>query len=155
VTGAPGLRISDERREGYFEAHTNAGLLPNPALVAEGAFTEEGGYRAARTLLESSARFTAVFAANDLSALGVVTAVVESGRRVPEDISVVGFDDIRLAEYTSPPLTTIRQPAAEIARRATELLMDLTQGKQVKVTRHLLVPELVVRKSSGAPGRWA
>jgi len=155
VGGATAMRISDERRDGYFEAHANAGLLPDPALLAAGSFTEEGGYRAARALLDSSVRFTAVFAANDLSALGVVTAVAESGRRVPEDVSVVGFDDIRLAAYTSPPLTTIRQPAAEIARLATELLMGLTQGKQVEVKRHLLEPELVVRRSSGPPGSWA
>jgi DNA-binding LacI/PurR family transcriptional regulator len=155
VTGAPALRISDERLEGYLEAHADAGLVPDPALVAEGAFTEEGGYRAAQTLLESSVKFTAVFAANDLSAIGVVTAVAESGGRVPDDVSVVGFDDIRLAAYTSPPLTTVRQPATEIAQRATELLMDLTEGKQVEVKRHLLEPELIVRESSGRPGRWA
>ena len=155
VAGAPGLRISDERLEGYLEAHGNERLVPDPALVTQGSFTEEGGYRATRTLLESRVRFTAVFAANDLSAIGVVRAVAESGMRVPQDVSVVGFDDIRLASYTTPPLTTIRQPAAMIARRATELLMDLTEGRQVEVRPHLLEPELVVRESSAPPAHWA
>lgn len=155
VSGVQGLRISEERLEGYLEAHSKARLVPDPALIAEGSFNEEGGYLAAQKLLAGKARFTAVFAANDLSAIGVTTAVTESGRRVPDDVSVVGFDDIRLAAYTSPPLTTIRQPAAEIARRATELLIELTQGKRVAVKRHLLAPELVVRRSSGPPGRWA
>src|SRR5205807_3695608 len=89
-----------------------------------------------------------VFAANDLSAVGVLSALAESGLRVPEDVSVIGFDDVRLASYTTPPLTTIRQPALEIARRATQLLLDLSAGRRIRQMRYLLEPEVVVRAST-------
>jgi DNA-binding LacI/PurR family transcriptional regulator len=148
VSGAIALRISDDRFAGYREALTGAGIQTDQRLVAHGHFTEEGGYRAATALLRSGVPFTAVFAGNDLSAIGAVTALVEHGRRVPQDVSVVGFDDLRLAAFTPPPLTTIRQPAAEIARRATGILMDLTHGRPVERMRHLLPPELVVRAST-------
>jgi len=155
VKGAAGLRLSEERLEGFWAAHEHQRLVPSASLIVEGSFTEESGYQAARGLLEAKRRFTAVFAANDLSAIGVMRAAAEAGMRVPQDLSVVGFDDIRLASYTTPPLTTIRQPAERIAQRATELLMDLTEGKKVEVGRHLLEPELVVRESTSAPAQWA
>ena len=83
-----------------------------------------------QALLEADAGLTAVFAANDLSAIGAINAIAASGRSVPGDVSVVGFDDLRLARYTSPPLTTIRQPAGEIARHSTELLLGMIAGRQ-------------------------
>jgi LacI family transcriptional regulator len=92
-----------------------------------------------------------VFAANDLSALGVLSALAEAGRRVPDDISVVGFDDLRLSRFTTPPLTTVHQPAGEIARHATDLLLELAGGRKVDRMLHLLEPELVVRRSTAAP----
>ena len=150
VAGAPGLRISDERIGGYRDALAAAGVEHDPALVATGSFTEEGGYEAARALL-STQELTAVFAANDLSALGVMHAVAETGRRVPDDVSVVGFDDLRLAGHTTPPLTTVHQPAFEIAERATQLLLDLAGGRDVPQRLHLLEPALVVRDSTARP----
>ena len=101
--------------------------------------------------------FSAVFAANDLSAMGVISALTERGWRVPYEVSVVGFDDLRLAAFTSPPLTTIHQPAREIAERATQLLLDVSNGKRVQKRRHLLEPRLVVRGSTDVPGPgpWA
>ncbi len=150
VTGAGELGISDERLAGYRDALTAARIEPDFDLVAEGGFTEEGGHDAARALLDDHPDLTAIFAANDLSALGVLNAVAESGRSVPDDVSVVGFDDLRLAAYTSPPLTTVRQPGAEIARLATEILIGLTEGKPAERMRHLLEPELVVRASTRA-----
>jgi LacI family transcriptional regulator len=146
VAGPPELRISEERVEGYRAALRDAGLDPDPALVAAGGFTEEGGYRAIEAL--SGRGFSAIFAANDLSALGVISALAAEGRRVPDDVSVVGFDDLRLAAFTTPPLTTIHQPAAEIAKRAMQLLLDLTRGKKVTRQLHLLEPTLVVRGST-------
>jgi DNA-binding LacI/PurR family transcriptional regulator len=148
VAGAPELGISDERVEGYREAIVAAGLTPDPGLVASGGFTEEGGYHATRQLMGRG--FGAVFAANDLSAVGVICALAEQGWRVPEDVSVVGFDDLRLSAFTTPPLTTVRQPAAEIAERATQLLLDLARGGEVEQQLHLLPPELVVRGSTAA-----
>jgi DNA-binding LacI/PurR family transcriptional regulator len=148
VTGAHVLGISDERLAGYWEALVNAGIEADPRLVAEGHFTEEGGYAAARKLLDAAPDLTAIFAANDLSALGVLNALAQSGRRVPDDVSVVGFDDLRLSAFTSPPLTTVRQPATEIAELATKLLLDLTHGKTVETMLHLLEPRLIVRAST-------
>jgi LacI family transcriptional regulator, galactose operon repressor len=150
VSGSLDLRISQQRVAGYRKALTSAGITPDPRLVAAGDFTEAGGYQATRTLLEAEVELTAVFAANDLSALGALHAITESGRRVPEDVSLVGFDDVPLAAFTSPPLTTIHQPAVEIAERATEILIDLTHGRQVPKLRYLLEPKLVVRASTAA-----
>jgi DNA-binding LacI/PurR family transcriptional regulator len=150
VTGAGELGISDERLAGYRDALTDAGLEVDFDLVGEGRFTERGGHDAARALLERNPDVSAIFAANDLSALGVLNAIVETGRRVPDDVSVVGFDDLRLAAYTSPPLTTIHQPGVEIAKLATEILIGLTQGRRAERMRHLLEPRLVVRGSTRA-----
>jgi LacI family transcriptional regulator, galactose operon repressor len=148
VAGAPELRISGERVEGYQEALSRAGIEADPALLAVGGFTEDGGYEAARALLSGAPRPTAIFAANDLSAVGALEAIAESGLKVPDDVSVVGFDDLRLAAYTTPPLTTIHQPARQIGERATSLLLDLTMGKKVRRLRTLLEPGLVVRRST-------
>jgi LacI family transcriptional regulator len=150
VTGAGELGISDERLAGYRDALTEAGLPVDFQLVEEGRFTDDGGHDAAGRLLEREPGLTAIFAANDLSALGVMNAVAEAGRRVPEDVSVVGFDDLHLSAFTSPPLTTIRQPAVEIATLATQILIGLTRGQQAERMRHLLEPELVVRASTRA-----
>jgi LacI family transcriptional regulator len=150
VAGAPELGISEERIAGYDEALLDAGIRPDVALLAVGSFTEEGGCEAMKALLAST-DLTAAFAANDLSALGVMNAIVESGRRVPDDVSVVGFDDLRLSSFTTPPLTTIRQPALEIAERATRLLLDLARGRPARQRRHVLPPELVVRASTAPP----
>jgi LacI family transcriptional regulator len=153
VAGTPGMRIVDERNEGYREALRTAGLDADPRLQAVGGFNEEGGYEACRSLFSRRPYPTAVFAANDLSAVGVLEAIAESGLHVPDDVSVVGFDDLRLAAYTSPPLTTIHQPAREIGARATSLLFDLTRGKKLRRVRHLLQPELVIRRSTAPPRR--
>ena len=150
ITGAA-APISELRAAGYDEALRAAGIEPDPALVADGDFTEAGGHAAMRALLESGARFSAVFCANDLSAMGALNSVLSSGRKVPLDLSIVGFDDVRLSPYTSPPLTTIHQPAAEIARHATELLLDLIRGEQPGTMRRLFAPTLVVRGSTGPP----
>lgn len=148
VAGAEGLRISEQRVAGYRDALTQAGVAWDPSLVVTGSFTEGGGYDATRALLESSAEPTAVFAANDLSAIGAINAIVESGWRVPMDVSVVGFDDLRLSAFTSPPLTTIHQPGEEIAKRATEILVDLIRGRSVHQLQYLIEPRLVVRSST-------
>jgi DNA-binding LacI/PurR family transcriptional regulator len=147
IAGAAGLGISAERVAGYRDALAVAGVGPDPRLLAAGTFTEQGGHEATLALLEHDV--TAIFAANDLSALGAINALTGSGRRVPGDVSVVGFDDVRLAAYTSPPLTTVHQPAREIAERATQLLLGLTAGRKPAELVQLLEPRLVVRASSG------
>jgi DNA-binding LacI/PurR family transcriptional regulator len=148
VAGAEELRISEQRAAGYRDALAEAGVEADPRLTATGSFTEGGGYAATLALLESGAEPTAVFAANDLSAIGAINAIIESGWRVPVDVSVVGFDDLRLSAFTAPPLTTIHQPAVEIAHRATEILVDLIRGRSVHRLQYLLEPRLVIRSST-------
>jgi DNA-binding LacI/PurR family transcriptional regulator len=150
ITGAP-ARISEERLLGYQGALEAAGVVPDSSLVATGDFTEMGGHAAMGALLAAESGLTAVFAANDLSAIGAMNAIAAGGRSVPGDVSVVGFDDLRLVRYTSPPLTTIRQPASEIARQATELLLGMIGGRKPDKLHHLLLPELVVRSSTASP----
>ena len=145
------LRHSRERLAGYREALAAAGVREDPRLVATGDYTEEGGRGATRALLDAGAEFSAVFAANDLSAIGAMRALAERGRRVPKDVSVVGFDDVHISAFINPPLTTVHQPAAEIAQRATELLIALIHGREVAERRHVLEPRLVVRASTSAP----
>jgi len=145
------LRHSRERLAGYREALAAAGVREDPRLVATGDYTEEGGRGATRALLDAGAEFSAVFAANDLSAIGAMRALAERGRRVPTDVSVVGFDDVHISAFINPPLTTVHQPAAEIAQRATELLIALIHGREVAERRHVLEPRLVVRASTSAP----
>ena len=144
----PATGIADERVAGYGDALAAAGLMPDGLLICPGDWTERGGRDAVRRLVETETEFTAVFAANDLSALGVLSALSETGRRVPDDVAVVGFDDLRLASFSTPPLTTVRQPAAEIARRATEILFELVDGAQPAQLKHRFEPRLVVRGST-------
>lgn len=114
-----------ERREGYQLAMAEAGIEVEPNWVAEGDFQEEGGRQAMRTLLEKG-DVTAVFVANDQMALGALSALWERGLRCPDDLSVVGFDDQLPSRYTTPPLTTVRQPLEELGRIvADRLLRDL------------------------------
>jgi LacI family transcriptional regulator len=151
VAGTPS-RTSEERMLGYRAALAAAGLGAQ-SLVVTGGYTEEGGDRAVRELLAADTPPTAVFAANDLSAIGAMSAVVESGRNVPNDVSIVGFDDIRLARYTTPPLTTVHQPASAIARHAADVLLGMIGGREPSELRHSFVPELIVRGSTApAPG---
>jgi DNA-binding LacI/PurR family transcriptional regulator len=150
VTGPMDVVSGHERRAGWRDALVAAGIEPDPALVVEGDFQEDGGYEAARELL-SRGGFTAVFAANDLSAIGVLRGLIESGIRVPDDVSVMGFDGVHLAAYTTPRLTTVAQPVFELGRRAAELLLDRVAAgaPQQHPETVILGTSLVVRDSTG------
>jgi LacI family transcriptional regulator len=150
ITGPLRLRVSRERLAGYLAALARAGVKPVRRLRITGDFTEESGYRDIERLLAESVSFTAVFAANDLSAIGVMAALKRHGRRVPEDVSVVGFDDIHLAAYTSPPLTTIQQPTFEMGRRAAQILIDAIEHgpRRVRATKTVFDGKLIVRSST-------
>ena len=120
-----------------------------PGRFVEGDWTAQGGY-AAGTQLAQDPTVTAVFAANDQTALGILRALHEHGRSVPDDVSVVGYDDIPEAAYLVPPLTTVRQDLGEVGRRGVELLLALVDGGPAQ--RHVMVaPELIVRASSAPP----
>jgi LacI family transcriptional regulator len=150
IAGPKGLGVSQQRLDGYRRALSARGVDFDESLVTEGDFSEDGGYRGIQELLRMRTRFTAVFAANDLSAIGAMTALREHGLQVPGDVSVVGFDDIHVASYTSPKLTTVRQPIYDMGRAAAKLLIDARRKKvSLKDKTTIFDGELVVRESTG------
>ncbi|MFC8447957.1 LacI family DNA-binding transcriptional regulator [Kitasatospora sp. NPDC057223] len=152
VTGPEDTLCSLARLDGYRSAMSMAGLVVDPALTAFGDFHAEGGFAQAKRLLELPERPTAVFAGSDLQALGVMEAARVCGLRVPEDLSVVGYDDLDIAQWTSPALTTVRQPLREMAEQATRLILILRSGEvPAPPTRLELATTLVVRSSTVAP----
>jgi LacI family transcriptional regulator len=147
-----------ERLRGYHAALRAAGALIDPALEAAGDFTEAAGYAGAAALLDAprGRRPTAVFAANDAMAVGALSALRERGVRVPGEVAVAGFDDIPIARYTSPPLTTVRVAIPELGARGTETLLRAIASKNAHERRHETLPTtLVVRRSCGAFARGA
>jgi LacI family transcriptional regulator len=136
-----------DRLAGYKVALERAGIAFDEELAPSGHFTRSGGYQAMKRILPC--RPDAVFAATDQMALGVIQAINEAGLQIPDDIAIVGFDDLPMALDTIPPLTTIRQPIAEKGRRAAELLFDLVEGRATE-PRHIVLPvELIIRQSCG------
>jgi len=138
------------RLDGYRSALNMAGITPDATLVRYGDFHVEGGYRHALDLLESPDRPTAIFAGSDLQALGVLEAARVRGLRVPEDLSVVGYDDVMIARWSSPALTTVHQPLRAMGEEAVQMLLRLRAGEP-SVTRLELATSLVVRNSTAPP----
>jgi LacI family transcriptional regulator len=133
---------------GYKRALKEAGIKAKSKLVFEDHVTFHGGYRIGRKLLNTDQKITAVFAAADIMAIGIMKSIIESGKQIPKDLSVIGFDDIKFGQYTTPGLTTIRQDIIMKGRVSAEMIMDdLANGKR---TNHSLVlqPELVIREST-------
>ena len=158
IAGPARNHDAGERLAGYHEALARAELTaPLPALP--GDFTEAGGYEAVRTLLEGAGgagRVDALFAANDSMAVGALSALRRAGIKVPDDVAVVGFDDIPIAAYLSPPLTSMQVPIAELGVRAMEALLSAVQAPGAHEARQEVLPtRLVVRRSCGAPATAA
>ncbi|MQA32480.1 LacI family DNA-binding transcriptional regulator [Modestobacter roseus] len=151
VGGTPSLSCSRARLGGYRAGLAAAGLRVDPELMDEGDFGYESGFAAASRLLALPEPPTAVFAANDQMAMGVYEAVRRRGLRVPEDVSIVGFDDLPAAPWCSPPLTTVHQPLAEMGMVAARTLLRLVRGEPVESPRLELATELVVRDSTAPP----
>ena len=149
IAGPSHLTPSAQRVIGYREALIEAGLPADDDLIKRGDFHPESGYRAARLLLDRPNAPTAIFACNDLMALGALRAASESGRQVPADLAIVGFDDIELASFTSPPLTTIAQPKGDLGRLAVQWLLDHIADKSRPARRELLPTRLIVRGTCG------
>ncbi len=148
IGGPPEHASSQERLLGYQQALSEARIPFDPSLVQSGNGRAAGGEQVAQLLFRSSTP-TAIFCYNDMTAIGALRALRCHGQRVPEDVSLVGFDDIEFASFVEPPLTTIRQPKDEMGRLATRMLIDLLRGESVT---NLLVPgELVVRESTSPP----
>jgi DNA-binding LacI/PurR family transcriptional regulator len=148
ITNAlPSYSAAADRIIGYKNALDAAGITPNNKLIRYADFDPKSGYDQMKSLLTSQMKFSAVFVASDNVAVGASAALREAGIKIPEDISLVGFDDIPWAEYFDPPLTTIRLDAQELARKACFVLTDLLEGRKVPQRRQILDTELVIRKS--------
>ncbi len=134
------------RFEGYKRALNEAGIKVMPKLVKQGDFSSETGYQRTLELIESNVHFSALFAANDQTAYGAIKALKDKGYRVPEDVSVVGFDDLPTSQYFTPSLTTLRQPIEEIGAICAHSLLNLLSGQEYEV--RLPPIDLVVRQST-------
>jgi LacI family transcriptional regulator len=149
ITGPLNTIVGIDRRDGYLEALQQRGLDPDPSLIAEGDFSEEDAFNLTRGLLVHEP--DAIFAASDAMATGALRALRDAGKRIPEDIAVVGFDDMPFAAHADPPLTTVRQPIQSIGSLAAETLIDMIEHDEDPHTRRTLLPtELIIRKSCGA-----
>jgi LacI family transcriptional regulator len=148
ITNAPpSYAASPERVLGYKNALISAGITPDDDLIRYADFTPESGYDQMKSLLASGKKFTAAFVASDNVAMGAKAALREAGMRIPEDISLVGFDDVPWAQFADPPLTTVHLQAQELARRACLVLMDLLKGIEPESKRQIIETHLVVRRS--------
>ena len=149
ITGETRFGCVRERLAGFRTRLAEAGHPLDPRLVQGADFTFEGGLRATTRLLQTGVEFDSVFAHNDLSAAGALQALAEAKLRVPQDVAVVGFDDVPLAAYTNPSLSTVRQPMRTMGEAAARLLMShLDGGEQLPDEPHIVPTELVVRGSS-------
>jgi LacI family transcriptional regulator len=152
ISGPPHWLASSERMNGFRSALAAAGVLAEPGLVLEAGFAAGAGDEAAAALLDVPNRPTAIFAFNDELAISVLRAARERGLRVPEDVSVVGFDDGEKARITTPALTSVRQPLAEMGRMAVTLLLQMLENERVEGVSVELAVRLVERESAAPPG---
>lgn len=152
ISGPLELRLSRERLEGFRKAIEARGLQSGPCIEnRQGNWECSSGYHAMTKLLLQREGLTAVFVANDRMAIGAMQAIFEAGLRIPVDISVVGLDDIEVAPFQIPPLTTIRQSFAQLATLGVQLLFDILADEKIEQEMVILKPELVIRKSTCRP----
>jgi DNA-binding LacI/PurR family transcriptional regulator len=151
ITGPEGLSSVENRTQGYLRALQSAGVEPNPELIIPGkSWWHRAGYDGTKALLNKKVAFTAVFAHNDRLARGAMMALNEAGLNVPQDISIVGYDDIPEAEFADPPLTTMRQPMRAVGQAAAHLLITLIEDPNAAPQQLLFNTELVSRSSCAA-----
>lgn len=153
ISGPGDMLCSLARIDGYRSALDRAGVEYDPSIVRYGDFHHEGGFARAVELLDRPDPPTAIFAGSDQQAFGVYEAARLRGLRVPQDLSVVGFDDLPVTRWASPPMTSVRQPLADMGSVAAQMLGDLIEGKPLRSTRVELSTELMVRESTAVPGR--
>jgi DNA-binding LacI/PurR family transcriptional regulator len=147
IAGPQDMSVGRDRLAGYEAALRGAGLPVDPALVVEADFSEDGGATVMLDLLARQPHLDAVFAASDLMAAGALRALRGAGRRVPDDVALVGFDDLVTSQHTDPPLTTVRQPLADMGREMTRMLLATIAGEEPDPVV-IMRTELVVRASS-------
>ena len=150
INGPSQLGCSQDRLAGYKHALLNAGLSVDPSLILKGDFLELSGMQGVQALLEKGIAFDALFAASDLMAIGAMKGLRKAGRQIPEDVAVVGFDDIDTAKYMMPSLTTVHQPFVEMGKTAVSLLLDHLNGNKLPDSPVTLPTSLVVRESTTA-----
>jgi LacI family transcriptional regulator len=149
ITGADRNHDAAERLRGYRDALDELGMRRDARWELRGDFTEAAGHRAARAMLKLEPRPTAIFAANDAMAIGALSALREEGIAVPEDVAVAGFDDIPIARYVSPPLSSVHVPIAQLGERAMELLLGTIADPRNRGPGRIVLPTtIVIRKSS-------
>lgn len=151
VLGPDSSPLTSDRLRGHKLALRAAKIAADDTLIAQGDFSMSSGRAAAAKLFEAKQPPTAVFCFNDEMALGAIRWLKSTGRSVPQDVSVVGFDDIEFASFCDPPLTTIEQPTHEIGNKAMSLLFDLLSGGKAEPTMHTLPVKLIVRESAAPP----
>jgi LacI family transcriptional regulator len=150
ITGTMEFGCARDRLDGYHAALKDRGIPADPHLICKGNFMQPQGYQCAQKLLSLPERPTAIFASNDMMAFGVMEAARERGLRLPEDLSIVGFDDIPQASHVHPALTTIRQPLEEMGRSAAHLLLKYIAHPNAEIERIELPTRLVIRESCQA-----
>jgi DNA-binding LacI/PurR family transcriptional regulator len=152
IAGPLSTTTGIERRGGYLAAVASLGLAQDPDLIVEAdAYTVSAGYDALAAMLAGSGHPTAVFAANDLIAIGMLQLLRTLGIRVPQELSIVGFDDIPLVGLLDPALTTVRVPQSEMGMAGARLLIDRLEGRPIGDVRITLPTELIIRASSAPP----
>ncbi len=147
ITGPGEMMCSKARLNGYTSALAERGIKTNPELITEGDFSTPAGYAQAISLLQHPNRPTAIFAGNDLQAMGVYEAARQLNLRIPDDLSVVGFDDLQTAAFLSPALTTVKQPLQDMARAAVRMLVEAIQEGDV-VQPHIIMPTSLITRAS-------
>ncbi|MFF7216359.1 LacI family DNA-binding transcriptional regulator [Streptomyces sp. NPDC008238] len=148
ITGPLDMDVARARLDGYQEALRNAGITTDEKLIAVGDFTEEGGRAAMRELLQRRPHLDAVFAASDVTASGAILELRAAGRRIPDDVAVIGFDDSIVARHTDPPLTSVRQPIEEMGHTMASMLLDEIAQRGKSRPEVILPTQLVVRQST-------
>jgi LacI family transcriptional regulator len=151
ISGPLDLHSARTRRQAFLEGMRAHGLSADKKMIREGMHTADGGHEAMEALLRLSKKPTAVVCSNDWTAIGALNAIVSSGLRVPHDISLVGFDDIPLATYTNPPMTSVRMSAADVGTVAFQALFGLIVGERVEGDVYQIPTKLVVRASTAKP----
>lgn len=151
IAGPKGMKSTRERLEGFRDALEKRGCKPSKDLLARGAYTFESGIECARVLLANPSPPTAIFASNDEMAVGVINAAHEMGLKVPEDLSVAGFDDSILATRITPTLTTIRRPVRKMARLATTKLIASIDGREEDAGVGIMLDPALVKRNSTRP----
>lgn len=153
VRGPVGLHSAQSRLAAFSESLKECGITPDPAWIVQGDHTLEGGMAAMKQLLAAKNMPTAVMCSNDMTAIGVLHTMYRAGLRVPDDLSVIGFDDIHIAEVTIPPLTTVQMSRFELARAAVNALRKCIEEKDTSPQKHEynIQTDLVVRESTGFP----